>query len=543
MAKKEMFTTKMMGLYERIANESLHEIIENREMYEDESIKEHKDHRQAIRIYDMCKEFEEKGDRELSDALLATALWFVYTKFVMPTEEPETFIVTEAEKKPGVITQVLNFDILSEYLIRKYCIVSSNDIMYIYVNDKYYEDKGRVVKDIVKLLKKSRYSENRKIEQIIRDVVFRIKSETMKFEIPFNKSAQYLIPVVNGVVVRKTINILLPKSPVWGFTYSLPATFDPTAKTDGIETFLEDIAAPEDVEHLKQVPAQALMQSEHYQQAYLLTGGGSNGKSTYISLLRALMGKDNITSVSLQAIVEDKFKAAELQGKLMNLYPDLPKESLKSTGIFKALTGGDAITVEKKFHNPFALINKAVFVFSANELPEVADSTFAFWRRWVIIELPNQFPVDEEFVHRLITPENLSGFLNLVIKEMDEIEKKGIKRSERVEKAMEMWRNRSNTSYAFIHEMVEMSKEDYIPKDGLYSEYSKYCGDNDITVESKHKFTDELIRMGVTIELVTMNRQRVRVFKGIKHKGEPSRSGEKKEDTKDADITAFSGNK
>ena len=543
MAKKEMFTTKMMGLYERIANESLHEIIENREMYEDESIKEQKDYREAIRIYDMCKEFEAKGDRELSDALLATALWFVYTKFIMPTEEPETFIVTDVEKKPGVKTQVLNYDILSEYLIRRYCIVSSNNVMYIYVNDKYYEDKGRVVKDIVKLLKKSNYSENRKVEQTIRDVIFRIKSETMKFEIPFNKSAKYLIPVINGVVVRKSLNILLPKSPVWGFTYSLPVIFDPTAKTDTIEKFLDDIAAPEDVEHLKQIPAQALMQSEHYQQMYLLTGGGANGKSTYISLLRKLMGKDNITSVSLQAIVEDKFKAAELQGKLMNLYPDLPKSSLKSTGILKALTGGDAITVEKKFAPPFSLINKAVFVFSANELPDVEDSTFAFWRRWVIINLPNQFPVDEGFVDRLATEENMSGFLNLVIKEMDEIEAHGIKRSERVERAMEMWRSRSNTSYAFISDMLELSSPDYIPKDGLYAEYSKYCSDNDVTVESKHKFTDELIKMGITIELVTMNRQRVRVFKGIKHRGEASRSGEKKEDTKDAEITAFSGDK
>lgn len=523
MAKRELFTSKMMTLYEPY-NGILQDTVDNKANY-DASIPEYKHHREAVRTYEMSKQME-SIDKELCDALYATAIWYAYSHLVVDTPQ---FVTTDAKGR-----EVLDYNALSNYLIRKYCIVTTNNIAYIYIDDRYYEDQGRIAKDLVKLLKESTYSDNKKVEHIIRDIIYRIKKETSKFTgFPFNQKAQYLIPVKNGVIVRKSLNILLPKSPVWGFTYSLPVVFDPTAIGKPIEDFLKEIVDGDDYQLLVQIPAQALMQNEHYQQAYLLTGDGANGKSTYISLIRELVDVNSTTSVSLQEIVDDRFKAAELQGKLMNLYPDLPKAALKTTGKFKALTGGDRITVEKKFAPPFQLTNKAVFVFSANELPPVDDSTFAFWRRWAIIEFPRKFKVDPNYVKRLLTKKNQSGFLNMVIKQMDEIERNGIKRSERVERAMEIWKSRSNSTYAFAMEILDFTKvkANYIPKDGLYSHYIEWCKQNDTSPDTKHKFTSEIEKMGSMVELITVDRNRIRAFTGVKRKGEgaPVKEPEKKE--------------
>jgi putative DNA primase/helicase len=240
-----------------------------------------------------------------------------------------------------------------------------------------------------------------------------------------------------------------------------------------------------------------------------------------ISLITKLVGSTNVTAISLQELNENRFSAAELQGKLLNMYPDLPNKSVKTTGVFKALTGGDEITVEKKFCQPFKMRNKAVFCFSANSLPSVDDSSFAFWRRWAIIDFPKTFKVDPSLIGKLTTPENLSGFLNIIIDKMDRIEKYGLTRSSRVEDAMGMWKKRSNSAYAFVTDMLEKSATEYIKYDTLYNLYLNYCEEVDFTSLGKPKFTTELEKIGAILGHATEAQARVKVVKGVKLKKKP----------------------
>jgi len=503
----DLFTGKMVKMY-GYTKDTLDEILLSRDMYT-ESPENFPTENELLKIYDLYTSITESGDEEVGNAVLATCYWYIYQNF---THEEPSF--TEENEKG--ITQ-LRLNLLSDYLIKRYCIVSVNNICFLYINDKYYEDTHRIAKDVVKILKDSGYSDVRKIEPIVRDVIFRIKKETMKFkEFPFNKKSEYLIPVSNGVVVRKNLNILLPKSPVWGFTYALPVAYNKDAPTEPILKFVNDIVDGEDRKLLLQIPSQALMQNSNYQLSYLMTGDGANGKSTYIKLLGALVGKSNTTSVSLQELIENRFAAADLQGKLFNLYADLPKTSLKDTGKFKILTGGDQLSAEKKFADRFQFENKSVFVFSANELPQVDDGTYAFWRRWAVIEFPHKFKVSSHFVENLITQENLSGFLNLVIADMGRIEEEGLIRSTKVIEIMELWKMRSNSAYAFIKTRIRKSGTEYIPKNVLWNEYNKYCIDNDFTELSKIKFRQQLEKeFPVSETYIVKDREREVVLKGI----------------------------
>jgi len=517
--KGELFTTKMLELYGQYEDE-LNTIIANREQYLNANDPAYEPYLKVINAYDMYMKID-GSDVDVSEALHATCLWYIFKYISGDEDDPSSFLdESEPDEKGKQKAPKLNYDKLVMHLIKKYCIVSANDCIYCYIDDKYYETQDRLSKDLVKILMQTGYSNHSKVKDIINDIVYRIKHFTQKFkDFPFNKKAKFLIPVRNGVVVRRNINELLPQSPVWGFTFSLPVIYDKNADTKPIKDFLTSlIDTEEEYELLIQIPAHALLQDENLQQAYLLNGTGSNGKSTFITLTTRLVGESNVTAVSLQEIIENRFSAAELQGKLLNMYPDLPKTSLKTTGKFKALTGSDTITVERKFAQPFKLRNKAVFCFSANSLPSVDDSSYAFWRRWGILDFNKTFKVDPNLIHRLTTPENLSGYLNLVIDKMSRVESLGLTRSTKVEDAMNIWKKRSNSAYAYVSDMLEKSAIDYIKYDTLYNLYLNYCEEQDFTAVIKPKFTTELEKIGAVLGHTTEAQARVKIVRGIKIK-------------------------
>jgi putative DNA primase/helicase len=146
----------------------------------------------------------------------------------------------------------------------------------------------------------------------------------------------------------------------------------------------------------------------------MLVGEGANGKSTLINVIKALLGKENCSAVSLQDIAINKFSAAELLGKMVNLHPDLKADKIKDGGYFKALVSGDRIKAERKYGQPFELENKAKLIFSANEIPETDDDSYAYFRRWVIVPFNRTFEGDNRdtnLLSKLTTPEELSGLL------------------------------------------------------------------------------------------------------------------------------------
>jgi putative DNA primase/helicase len=201
----------------------------------------------------------------------------------------------------------------------------------------------------------------------------------------------------------------------------------------------------------------------------------------------------------------------------MNIYPDLSKDAVKLLGTLKALTGDDVINVQRKFGHPFKLANKAVLCFSANELPSVQDSTWAFWRRWCVIPFPHTFTKDPNFTKKMFSDDNLSAFLKLVIEKMNRMEKYGLSNSARVEQAKILWQERSNSVHAFIKECIVNNSEAFIKKDELYNLYLVFCEEKDITAQDIKVLSQELIKKGIVLDRVTINQQRVYVYKGCEY--------------------------
>ncbi len=60
-------------------------------------------------------------------------------------------------------------------------------------------------------------------------------------------------------------------------------------------------------------------------------------------MLKRLLGERNCSDATLHSLVENRFAAATLYGKLANLAGDLDSKWLESTATFKAITGGDSL--------------------------------------------------------------------------------------------------------------------------------------------------------------------------------------------------------
>ncbi|MEM4976937.1 MAG: phage/plasmid primase, P4 family [Desulfurococcaceae archaeon] len=270
----------------------------------------------------------------------------------------------------------------------------------------------------------------------------------------------------------------------------------------------EDDAKPKVVLLLEVIGYTLYPHDYPYNKAVLLVGEGSNGKSTYLKLIKTILGERNVSSVNLKDLDTryNKFAAAELYGKLANISTE-PVKGLKiDMTQFKQLTGEDLVRFERKFKDGFAGHNYAKMIFSANELPEVTEDTYAFWRRWIVIEFPNTFEPDPEFFKRTFTPEEVEGIILCSLHAFRLVLQRNEFTTIGAKDPKEEWMSRSNPVYKVVKKMledglVELNKNGWVVKEDLYELYKAYVNklneeeDDDLTPVSKKKFTEELEKL------------------------------------------------
>ena len=127
----------------------------------------------------------------------------------------------------------------------------------------------------------------------------------------------------------------------------------------------------------------------HHHKMFFITGEGANGKSTLMGIISQIF-HSSVAAVGLHEFKND-FGLQPLLGKKVNVLYDLPTKTIKDTGIIKAVTGEDLITINRKHQEAVSTILGCKIIGTGNQLPAVNDDTYAFWRRVVHIELTNTF--------------------------------------------------------------------------------------------------------------------------------------------------------
>ena len=124
-----------------------------------------------------------------------------------------------------------------------------------------------------------------------------------------------------------------------------------------------------------------------------VTGPGGSGKSILAEIATMLAGEDNATSATIETLESPRERAALIGFSLIRL-PDQEKWSGDGAGL-KAITGGDAVSVDPKYRDAYSTHIPAVILAVNNNPMRFTDRSGGVSRRRVIIHFPEQIAPEE----------------------------------------------------------------------------------------------------------------------------------------------------
>jgi putative DNA primase/helicase len=344
-------------------------------------------------------------------------------------------------------------------------------------------------------------------------------------------SSKGLINLANGVLDIKS-GRLDSHDKKYNFLYCLPYDFNPDAKAPKFEKFLHEITLGR--ECLKNILLEyigyVLSGSPYiYQKALIMDGGGKNGKTTLLKVIKKLVGHKNLSNISIDSLVNNIFSSSGLHGKLVNISEEEPPKSFsEKNGVFKNLTGDGTVNAQYKYGDAFEFDNRAKLIVTYNELPYLADTTAGMLRRLMIVP----FDYDLETAHAdkvnpLIDDDleaELEGIFNLALEGYYRLSRqKGFTKSVYVDAKIEAIHTYSDIVYAFINDSCELTKSenDVLDQSKLYDAYEAYHKDTSgDRVLTKAGFTRRLKKYGVNILVnqrkVDGKKQELKKYTGVK---------------------------
>ena len=301
----------------------------------------------------------------------------------------------------------------------------------------------------------------------------------------------------------------------------LPIRFDPKAAPVKIMRFLKEMLPnPDDVVNVLEDAAACLIRDARFQKAAMYIGGGNNGKSVWLGVLAALLGKENVAHESIHDLGANRFSAGNLEGKLACIFPDIASEEIKLTGRIKALIAGDRISVEKKGKQGHPIEPFAKLFFSANQLPVVADDSDAWFRRWRITYWPIQIESGKEnpsLLSELTEPRELAGLFNVLAALARRlVTQRRFSYVATIHQVRNEWGDRASVIKAFAKQFLVAGPDLAAPSADVYAAYVKFCLGQNFTPKKQTGFVEELKTIvPVRSEVVRINGRLQRVLSGV----------------------------
>ena len=286
------------------------------------------------------------------------------------------------------------------------------------------------------------------------------------------------INLLNGVVDVMTGEVF-DHSPNNLYRNCVPVTYDPSILPVEVPKFLRECHLGDQHKYLNLIEeiSYTLLREQTFQLAFMYTGSGSNGKSVWLDWIQKFFGHENCANQSLHSLAMNRFAAADLEGKLLNIYPDLKPDALKQNDKLKPLITGDAMSVERKMQHPFIMETYAKMFFSANQVPEVYDTSDAMYRRLSLTRWERKFDEQTRDVHKskkIGTEMEKSGMLNVMLKTLKRMLKQGgFTQSRTVAERREAWIIESNPLIEFVDRHIAIKSNTSVSTNDLWNKFNE----------------------------------------------------------------------
>lgn len=446
----------------------------------------------------------------------------ILNKFVLkeplPDDELETILRDEAFQKPVFFMgSTFLFDKFATYMKNTAHIVKINNQLHIYKDGVYENGYKEIETEMIHYIPNLKKTQRREVL----DYMELITEERQMSEanlIAFNNG---IYDLVTGELKPFSTDIVITNKIPWD--YNPDAYFELADKT--LNKLACDDAAIRAL--LEECIGYCFYRRNELGKAFILTGDKNNGKSTFLGIVKTILGDKNISALDLKEL-GDRFNTSMMFGKMANIGDDIGDDFLQGSqvSIFKKIVTGNRIKAERKGQDPFEFNPFIKLLFSANDIPRMKDKTGAVLRRLVIIPfnarfskyLPDGVTIDPDFdpfiKYKLIQKESIEYLIKLGVEGLKRvITNNEFTKSEKVQGQLDEYEEENNPIIAFIADCgVDMIENE--PTNEVYKRYQVFCAENSMQPMSNIVFSKQINkRLDLEIGIVKLNGQTRRIFK------------------------------
>lgn len=318
--------------------------------------------------------------------------------------------------------------------------------------------------------------------QEMREFLGQLKAFNMTTIEALSQQTEFHMNFKNCVLNLRTMETT-PHAPEYGFFHVLPFDYDPRAEAPTWRTFLLDIMEQDEelVQLLEEYGGYCISGDKCWlHKAMMLIGEGANGKSVFMEVLGAVVGKDNRSVVPMQDI-EKPTSRYQMVNKLFNYSEETSVNALSESATFKAMVAGGEILVKRLYENEYSMENKTKLIMAANSTPVSADKTHGFLRRLAIVHFNKTYTAGDGkhdyFIKDRLLAE-LPGICNRLIAAYKELKARGVlSAKEKLDANLRTYQAESDTVLMFIDAHMEFhdTMDRWVKFAELYEHYRAMC--------------------------------------------------------------------
>lgn len=416
-------------------------------MYDDRSAKRLLDSIPFTREKNISPEEAKKQEKELGET---------------PTSETGYYSISKTGKlKPDFDALLKAFEVRSTYRT-----IADMKAVYSFNGTHYVESTPIEIKAFSENVMEPKPEEKIRAEFYSKVLANRVTRRSF-----FTESIEGKVNFKNGVLdLSVNSGALLPHSGDFGFRGVLPYDFDPGATCPLFKKWLNGVMLGDLAltSILQEFMGYVVRGGDYkYHKALWLGGVGRNGKSTFVDILKALIGVGNYTTLSIRSLIGDKFAGSELDGKLANFSEETSPQELADSGPFKNLTGDGELIVQKKYGDLYPMRNKAKLIMTYNQIPDIKDLSKGMLSRPLIVPFEKEISEkeqDKNIKNKLFT--EMPGIFNFALEGWHRLEENGnFTNSARSGLALKAMKEESCSVFQWVENCIEISDENFYDKD------------------------------------------------------------------------------
>lgn len=316
---------------------------------------------------------------------------------------------------------------------------------------------------------------------------------------------RHYINLRNGLFNLKTMR-LEPHRPELYFTTQLDFDYDPEATVTYFQKFLNtSLVIPgtrktdwDLVTLACEMLGYCMTARTDMKASFWLVGEKDSGKSTFITLIKSLMGGLH-TTLDLTQLGVNRFLLSSIVGKRVVTFTEGSGGSVLPDALYKALTGGsDEIYADVKNRDPIVFRPECKIVWAMNEMPRITDRTGATFRRLFIIPFNRTIPEHERIpdLEDKLAGER-SGIFNVLIAHLIRLNNAGsFTVCEQSEQRKQEYVMENDTEANFIQECAECHESYKVKSSELYTCYAAWCLQNGFKPKNAKQVAKEWRRLG-----------------------------------------------